>query len=337
MKKTTDIDPVNFAFVMASSTLSITLNILGSDLFSEIFFFLSTLGFALLALLFAMRFTLFTKQMIADLANVEILFKYFTFSAAASSLAIRFCIAGYPTIATVLAIIGAGSTTLMIYATVCRLIFFKKASIEAVSPYWLLMAIACNYVGITITTFWKAALIDNPLFLVLAFCSWACGVTLYLLFMSLNIYRMFFMRFEGKDINPSYWTCVGAAAIAVVDGCNWVAVLHPPLFLEIIKPFVEGVNIFLWGWATAWIPLLCLMIFWKYVRFKVTLEYSPSLWAIVFPLAMYTAATALLIKAIDLPLVGGVVSSMLWTSLIAWGAVAFLALMKLLKEVTTKP
>lgn len=336
MKGLKDIDPVNFAFVMATAILSISLNIMNHFWLSELFFLLGTVGFVLLTFLFGLRLFLFPKEVLAEGARVEILFKYFTFSAGSSALAVRFCISDYTTIGITLGIIGAISAVILLYTTFCSLLFQKKVSIESVSPYWLLMAIACNYVGIVITTFWREGILDNALFLVAAFCFWTFGVTIYLLFMALNFYRMFFLRFEGKDINPSYWTCMGAAAIAVVDGCNWASAAHPPLFLDIVKPFVEGMNILLWGWATAWIPILCLMELWKYAHFKIAFQYSPALWAIVFPLGMYAAATDLLSKAIDLPSIQGMVPFILWAALLAWVGVSFLALLQLFKNLQTK-
>ena len=74
----------------------------------------------------------------------------------------------------------------------------------------------------------------------------------------------------------------------------FILVHNPPLFIEAIKPFMEGMVLFLWGWGTAWIPILCLMELWKVAYFKVPFHYQPSLWAMVFPMGMYTAATDLL-------------------------------------------
>jgi len=334
--KVQEVDPLNFAFVMATAIISITLHILNWQFFSGLFFLLSTVGFTVLVFLFGAMFILFPKKMFSEMVHAGILFKYFTFSAAASGLAIRFCMAGNITIAALLGITGAVSAVILTYATFNNLLFLKKTSIKSVSPYWLLMAIATNYVGINITTFWKAGIIEQPLFLVISFCFWAFAITIYLLFMGLNLFRMFFMSFEGKDINPSYWTCIGAAAIAVVDGCNLLSIPNPPMFLDIVRPFIEGMNIFLWGWASAWFPILLLMECWKYTHFKIAISYQPALWAIVFPLGMYTAATYLISLSIDLPTIQVLVPFMLWVSLIAWGIVSFLAFVKLLKYIIWK-
>jgi len=316
---------------MATAMISTLLHMLGVSSFSGLFFVVGTLAFLVFIFLFLAEFLLSPREVLRQMTKVETLFTYFTFSAAASGLAVRFCLEGNASIATFLGVIGAGSCILLIYSAFCLLLFSKVTSIQSVSPYWLLMGIATNYVGIIITTFWEAGSIDNPLFLVTAFCFWSFGVAIYMIFMALNLFRMFFMHFEGKDINPSYWTCIGAAAIAVVDGSNLASLSHAPIFLTLIRPFIEGMNIFLWGWATAWFPILLIMELWKYFRFRIALEYTPALWAMVFPLAMYTAATELLTQTIGLTILHGLVQIMLWVSLLAWGSVGLLALMQTIR------
>lgn len=143
--------------------------------------------------------------------------------------------------------------------------------------------------------------------------------------MTLNIFRMLFYPFNGQDMDPCYWTCMGAAAIAVVDGSLLVLIHNPPLFLNAITPFIEGMLVFLWGWGTAWIPILCLMELWKRAYFKIPFHYQPSLWAMVFPLGMYTAATDLLSLSVHLDILQGVVPICLWITFFAWCLVAYMS------------
>lgn len=320
-------EPVSFSFVMATGILSIILNILGWPELSKIFLLIGCLGYSWLLIRMVLRSIIYPQDVLAEMKDVGLLFTYFTFSAGTSALAVRFCLSDYNLAAVILGCLGIASTVVLLYAIFCALLFQKDISLQSVSPFWLLMSIACNYVGIVITAFWQHFLIENSVFLVLAFCSWAFGVTIYLLFMTLNLYRMFFLPFEGKDFNPSYWTCMGAAAIAVVDGSNWSTVSHPPLFLELVTPFVDGMIIMLWSWAAVWIPLLIMMEIWKYVYCKEPLHYRPSLWAIVFPLGMFTAATDLLSHSLDLAALRGLVPYFLWATVIAWLFVALLSLL----------
>ncbi len=163
------------------------------------------------------------------------------------------------------------------------------------------------------------------MFLLLAFCFWTFGVFMYLTFMTLNIFRMFFFSFKGRDLDPCYWTCMGAAAIAVVDGSQFVLVHNIPLFFNVIKPFIEGMILFLWGWGTTWIPILCLMELWKAAYFKIPFHYQPSLWAMVFPLGMYTAATDYLSLIIPFDILQKMVPIWLWITFFMWCLVTYMS------------
>ena len=118
---------------------------------------------------------------------------------------------------------------------------------------------------------------------------------------------------------------MGAAAIAVVDGSQLILIQNPPAFIETVKPFMEGMILFLWGWGTAWIPILCLMGIWKIAYFKVPFRYQPSLWAMVFPLGMYTSATDLLRFSIHIESVQGMVFVWLWITFFTWCLVAVMS------------
>ena len=146
-----------------------------------------------------------------------------------------------------------------------------------------------------------------------------------MILMTLNIFRMLFVRFNGSDMDPCYWTCMGAAAIAVVDGSLLILVHNPPPFLDAIKPFIAGMLVFLWGWGTAWIPILCLMELWKAFYFKIPSRYQPSLWAMVFPMGMYTAAMELLGSSVHLDIVRGMVPIFLWITFFLWCLVAYMS------------
>jgi tellurite resistance protein TehA-like permease len=188
-----------------------------------------------------------------------------------------------------------------------------------------LLAIACNYSGIILSSLWTKGILTHPLFLLIAFSFWTFGVFLYIIFMALNLYRMLFFPFEGLDMDPCYWTCMGAAAIAVVDGALFTLVPHAPAFAVTVRPFIAGMILFLWTWGTAWIPILVLMELWKFFFFKIPFSYQPSRWAMVFPMGMFTAATDLLSYSLHMPFLQGVVHVCLWMTFILWCITAYMS------------
>lgn len=318
------VDPIRFAYVMATGIISIAFHKLNFPYLSELFLALASIGYIWLLVLFGIRFFMDKKRMIQEFCEVQGLLRYFTFSAGTDALAVRFILQGsFNTLGLILGIIGGVSTLLLVYSLFYRLFIQTPSSIRAISPYWLLMTIACNSVGIVITTLWEHAIYQNELLLLVGFGFWTFAVGFYFIFMSLNIYRVFFQSFEGKELSPAYWTWMGAAAIAVVDGGLLVLIKQVPPFLASLTHFFCGMTFVLWVFGSALIPILCLMVICKYSHFKVALSYTPSLWAMVFPLGMYTVATDLLSSSFQLQIVKELAFVFLWISVLAWILVAY--------------
>lgn len=320
-----NLSPSNFAFVMATGALALAFFKTGWTLLFEIFLFMGLVGYTILTVLFILRAYFLKSQLIDDFKDIQKMFRYLTFSAGSSALAMGFSLNGNEAIGLYLGCIGAFSFILMTYTLFCALFFHIHASIQAISPFWLLLAIASNSSGIVITTLWNSKMLIHPSTLLMAFCFWSFGVFIYGIFMGLNLFRMIFFPFSGKDMDPCYWTCMGAAAIAVVDGGQLISVINPPQFILMITPFIKGVILLLWAWGTVWIPILCLMEVWKVVYFKVPFHYQQSLWAMVFPFGMYTTATHFLTNIFQLKILEGWVSVLLWITFAVWCVVAYMS------------
>lgn len=320
-----DISPANFAFVMATGITSLILFNTGWTHLSHLFLFIGMLAYAVLVGLFAARLIMLRGKILQDIRDIKKMFKYLTFGAGSNGIAVSSLLLGYNEIGWILSIFGVFSTIILIYTLFCTLFFHIQVPIQTISPFWLLLAIASNSSGIVITSLWNKEIIAHECFLMLAFGFWTFGVLIYIILMTLNIYRMLFYPFEGKDMDPCYWTCMGAAAIAVVDGCQFAFVNHPPSFVIALKPFMEGMVLFLWAWGTAWIPVLCLMGLWKYFYFKVPFQYQPSLWAMVFPMGMYASAMDMLSTNLHIGFLETLVQIWLWITLFTWCFVAYLS------------
>ncbi len=320
-----NLSPANFAFVMSTGIVSIIFSKEDWPNLSLLFLIIGLLGYLALIALFISRFVLHKMEILEDFKDIQKMFKYLTFSAGSNTLGVSFCLSGYDHVGLILGSIGVISTIVLTYILFCSLFFHIQASIQAISPFWLLLAIANHSSGIVITTLWEKGIIDQNIFLLLAFCFWTFGVFLYLIFMTLNMYRMIFFPFVGEDMDPCYWTCMGAAAIAAVDGNQFLLLNNAPLIFDVIKPVMEGMILFLWCWGTAWIPILCLMELWKVAYFKVPFHYQPSLWAMVFPQGMYMTATLALNSHMNIAFLQEVVQIWLWITFFVWCLVAYMS------------
>jgi hypothetical protein len=57
---------------------------------------------------------------------------------------------------------------------------------------------------------------------------------------------------------------MGAAAISTNAGSVLIATDSAMPFLNAMRPFIDGVTLTMWAWATWWIPLLLFLGVWKH-------------------------------------------------------------------------
>jgi tellurite resistance protein TehA-like permease len=118
------------------------------------------------------------------------------------------------------------------------------------------------------------------------------------------------------------WVVMGAAAISTNAGSVLIATDSGMPFLNAMRPFIDGVTLTMWAWATWWIPLLLFLGVWKHGVRRVPLTYTPMLWSLVFPLGMYALASLRLSLAADFPPLSAISGVMVWVALAAWAATA---------------
>ena len=129
---------------------------------------------------------------------------------------------------------------------------------------------------------------------------------------------VFFCDLKPSNVGPLLWVVMGAAAISANAGATIAAGDGSVTFLHSMLPFVEGVTLAMWAWATWWIPLLLLLGIWKHGLRQVPIVYTPTLWSIVFPLGMYAATSFRLSRVGDLPALGFWSAAFAWVALAAW-------------------
>ncbi len=137
-----------------------------------------------------------------------------------------------------------------------------------------------------------------------SFSSTCCGVwgwRLYGIFIVLFCYRIFFFDVHPADVTPALWVVMGAAAISTNAGSTLILADTGIPFLHAMRPFIDGITLIVWAWATWWIPLLLLFGIWKHGVCRIPLTYTPLFWSIVFPLGMYSLASMRLSLATDFP------------------------------------
>lgn len=78
-----------------------------------------------------------------------------------------------------------------------------------------------------------------------------------------------------------------------------------------------------WVTATAWIPQLVILGFWRFIIKKIPFNYTPMDWGMVFPLGMYTVSTYQLAIATKIPQLQLIPDYFVYIVIIAWLATMF--------------
>ncbi len=311
--------PGYFALVMATGIISNAFFASGYRLWSDLLFAVILLAYPALWLLTLLRIALVPRRFWADLVNPGQTFAFFTIVAGTGVFAVALSLRGFATAALLLWLFALVVWFALIYLGFATLIFRNTArGADIVHGGWLNAIVGTESLVILGTIVAPAAGPLGPAVLVLIHMLWGVGLAFYAIFIALFANRIFFHEVETDDITPLLWVVMGAAAIATNAGSTLILAGDRMAFLQAIRPFIDGVTLITWAWATWWIPLLVLLGIWKHGIRRVPVAYTPLLWSLVFPLGMYSVATLRLSLAADFPPLRPVSFVMMWVALAAW-------------------
>lgn len=315
--------PGYFALVMATGIISNTLYLEGHRGLSNLMFGANLVTFPWLVLLTSLRAARASKALWADLTNPRLVFSFFTIVAASDVLGLGMNLRGQIDVALGLWVFALAAWFVLIYFSFAVLTFLNSAhNANAVHGGWLIAIVGTQSLVILGTMIAPHQGTLAPAVFVLTHMLWGVGLALYGIFITLFAYRIFFFDVGPDDITPLLWVVMGAAAISANAGSTLILEDSGVPFLMSMRPFIDGVTLIMWAWATWWIPLLILFGLWKHVVRRVPLRYTPMLWSLVFPLGMYALASLRLSLAAEFGPLRAVAQTMVWIALAAWVATA---------------
>jgi tellurite resistance protein TehA-like permease len=289
---------------MATGILAITCRGLGLAAVSWFLLAIALVAYLVLAVLTAIRLLRHLPAVVRDLDDPGRSFGFFTFVAGSGVLSVALTQAGLDPPAAILGLTGVAAWVFLTYALPLRLMPARapQAPLEWVSGSWLLWVVATQSVAGVLAV---AAASGDPRLSrslsVLAIMTWGIGVVLYIVLIGFIMMRLFLTQIDPIQFTPPYWINMGAASISVLSGALLLTLEHRDVLLGEVRPFVAGLSLVLWAWASWWIPALLLLWFWRHWLRKVPLVYEPSLWSLIFPLGMYGAASVELGRGLNQP------------------------------------
>ena len=325
------LNPGCFALVMATGIVSIDASQHDMAKLAQALFVLNLLAYAVLLVMSGLRLLRFPHALIADFVDPGRGAGFLTLAAGTCVLGSQCLLVMHlPRLADGLLLAGAltwGSLTYLFFAaTITARI--KPGFTRSMNGGWLVAVVATQALAVLLVLHATDEPPTDSVELFAALCLYLLGAALYLLIITLVVYRMVFFPLRARDFTPPYWIDMGALAITALAGS--LLVIHSPVSGPLVQllPFVKGFTLFFWATATWWIPLLLMLECWRYAWRHVPLRYEADDWDIVFPLGMYTVATYELAQALQLGFLRVIPDVGVYVSLTAW---AFFAIAGLLR------
>lgn len=316
--------PGYFSLVMATGIVSIACWLRGMEWLARALLWINLVAYAILWMATAARLIRFRDRMVADLLDHGRAPGFFTAVAGTCVLGAQLhVVQGATTAPWVLWFAGIALWALVTYG------FFAIVTVKQDKPpietglngAWLLAVVAPQSVAVLGALLaGDAPQSARPALLLFCLCMFLVACLLYVVIITLIVYRFTFFRFTSVQLAPPYWINMGAVAITTLAGANLI--LAAPLwpFLGQMAPFLRGFSLLFWAVATWWIPLLVVLGVWRHGIKRLSLGYDPQYWGLVFPLGMYTACTIRLAAALDLPFLVDLAGVFIFAALAAWAA-----------------
>ncbi len=317
--------PGYFAMVMATGIVSVAASLEGITWFARALLWLNAPVYVVLVALTVARAIWHREPMARDLADHGRSPGFFTTVAGTCMLGTQLLVVqGDTETAELLWLAGAALWLVITYG------FFTIVTVKEQKPpiqtglngSWLLAVVETQSIAVLGALLAPhqppGSMRDVVLFVCL--CMFFVGCLLYLVLITLILYRFIFFHLTPTEVAPPYWINMGAVAITTVAGASLLSA--SPLWpaLDAMAPLLRGLTVAFWAIATWWIPLLIILGVWRHGYERMRITYDPQYWGLVFPLGMYTTATVRLAEILEIPLLRAAPRYFMLIAAFAWAA-----------------
>jgi tellurite resistance protein TehA-like permease len=185
---------------------------------------------------------------------------------------------------------------------------------------WLLPSVATAGLATAVSNF--ALHLRMPSVVVIAVLAWLAGMVVYLVVTWLIAWRALAAPFVPAQVTPDSWILMGALAITTLAGDHILAAVHALHGSTALAAWARPVTLVAWALASSWIPLLLYAALWRVDHVPGSLRYQAAWWAAVFPLGMYSAASAATAAELHMPALRTLSLVFFWIACTVWTLVA---------------
>jgi tellurite resistance protein TehA-like permease len=279
-------------------------------------------GFYLaLWVLYVLRLAWFRERFVNDLTSHQRGPSFLTMVAGTNVLGSAFLlIADWRTVGLVLWVLGVVLWAVLFYAVLTSITVLepKPDLAGGINGAWLVLVVGTESVGV-LAALLAAGSGHAAALLFVALSASMVGLLVYLIVIGLVSLRWWFAPMASEQATPPYWINMGALAITTLGLATiFAARAQGGRTLEAFGPFLAGMTVLVWAWASWWIPLLVIIGVWRHLFERVPLRYDPQFWSLVFPLGMYGAATYRMATALQFAFLDWLPKVFLGIALLAW-------------------
>lgn len=316
-----ELPPGSFAFVMATGILSVGAQLGDFPMLAWVFFGITAIAYGLLWVIMIIQLILFGRQMLPNVIGCAGAPECLTIVAGTCVLGSQVVfLVGNITLGLVFWFLGGFLWIVLLYALfLVNFVIEPKPTLEqGLTGTWLLATVSTESVAILGTLLaphlgnWH-----NSLFLIsLSLC--LLGGFLYILIITMIVYRLIFIPLSADMLTPPYWIDMGAEAITAVAGTHLIVKAADWAIVHELLPFLKGFTLLFWVTATWWIPLLLALGVWRHAYRQMPIQYHPQYWSLVFPLGMYATSTFQIGHVLDMPVFDTGAHAVLYIAIAAW-------------------
>jgi len=331
------LNPGYLALVMATGIVSTSMSKHGAAVVSEVLLWIAAACYVVLIMLYAWRLAAYRAEVSADARDPGRSFGFFTLVAGTEVIGARLAADGQHLAAFGLLAFGCLAWLVLVYVIpwLATLGGQREPVLASVNGTWFIWAVATQSVAVLSATLEPTVQTGRAALAFLAVFCWSVGIFLYGAVAVFLAARMLHFGLSPHDVTPPYWVSMGATAITVVAGAEIVKMASAPA-VDATRHLVAGASVLFWAFGTWLFPALVAAGVWRHIVHRVPLRYEAALWAIIFPLGMYSVAGYALDADDHLPIARVIGEVEGWFALAAW-AVTFAAMLAHLYRTVVRP